>query len=172
VQTSGPFSISGGHFRQTERMTSLKDTLKSDLTAAMKAGDDMLKSTLRMTIAAVMNAEVAGNEAVELTDDQVLKILQAESKKRLESAEIYQQAGRTEAATQELAEAEILARYLPAAMSDDELQIIVTEEVAAAVGAGNEGAKAMGLVVKAVRARAGSSADGAKIAALVKSALG
>ena len=153
-------------------MTSLKDTLKSDLTAAMKAGDDMLKSTLRMTIAAVMNAEVAGNEAVELTDDQVLKILQAESKKRLESAEIYQQAGRTEAATQELAEAEILARYLPAAMSDDELQIIVTEEVAAAVAAGNEGAKAMGLVVKAVRARAGTSADGAKIAALVKSALG
>ena len=132
----------------------------------------MLKSTLRMTIAAVMNAEVAGNEAVELTDDQVLKILQAESKKRLESAEIYQQAGRTEAATQELAEAEILARYLPAAMSDDELQIIVTEEVATAVAAGNEGAKAMGLVVKAVRARAGSSADGAKIAALVKSALG
>jgi uncharacterized protein YqeY len=153
-------------------MTSLKDTLKSDLTAAMKAGDDMLKSTLRMTIAAVMNAEVAGNEAVELTDDQVLKILQAESKKRLESAEIYRQAGRTEAATQELAEAEILARYLPAAMSDDELQIIVTEEVAAAVAAGNDGAKAMGLVVKAVRARAGSSADGAKIAALVKSALG
>jgi len=153
-------------------MTSLKDTLKSDLTAAMKAGDDMLKSTLRMTIAAVMNAEVAGNEAVELTDDQVLKILQAESKKRLESAEIYQQAGRTEAATQELAEAEILARYLPAAMSDDELQIIVTEEVAAAVAAGNEGAKAMGLVVKAVRARVGSSADGSKIASLVKDALG
>ena len=132
----------------------------------------MLKSTLRLAISAVMNAEVAGNEAVELSDDQVLKILQAESKKRLESAEIYQQAGRTESAAQELAEAEILARYLPAAMSDDELQIIVTEEVAAAVAAGNEGAKAMGLVVKAVRARAGTSADGAKIAALVKSALG
>ncbi len=153
-------------------MTSLKDTLKSDLTAAIKSGDNMLKSTLRLAISAVMNAEVAGNEAVELSDDQVLKILQAESKKRLESAEIYQQAGRTESAAQELAEAEILARYLPAAMSDDELQIIVTEEVAAAVAAGNEGAKAMGLVVKAVRARAGSSADGAKIAALVKGALG
>ena len=102
----------------------------------------------------------------------VLKILQAETKKRLESAEIYTQAGRTEAAAQESAEAEILSRYLPAAMGDDELLVIVTEEVAAAVAAGNEGAKAMGLVVKAVRARAGSSADGAKIAALVKSALG
>ena len=132
----------------------------------------MLKSTLRMAIAAVMNAEVAGSEAVELSDDQVLKILQAEAKKRLESAEIYQQAGRTESAAQELAEAEILSRYLPAAMSDDELLVIVNEEVAASVAAGNEGAKAMGLVVKAVRARAGSSADGAKIASLVKSALG
>jgi uncharacterized protein YqeY len=153
-------------------MTSLKDTLKSDLTAAIKAGDTMLKSTLRLAIAAVMNAEVAGSEAVELSDDQVLKILQAEAKKRLESAEIYQQAGRTESAAQELAEAEILSRYLPAAMSDDELLVIVNEEVAASVAAGNEGAKAMGLVVKAVRARAGSSADGAKIASLVKSALG
>jgi hypothetical protein len=153
-------------------MTTLKGTLKSDLTAAMKAGDNLLKSTLRMAIAAVMNAEVAGSEAVELSDDQVLKILQAETKKRLESAEIYQQAGRTEAAAQESAEAEILSRYLPAAMSDDELLVIVNEEVAAAVAAGNEGAKAMGLVVKAVRGRAGSSADGAKIAALVKSALG
>jgi len=153
-------------------MTSLKDTLKSDLTAAIKAGDNMLKSTLRLAITAVMNAEVAGSEAVELSDDQVLKILQAEAKKRLESAEIYQQAGRTESAAQELAEAEILSRYLPAAMSDDELLVIVNEEVAASVAAGNEGAKAMGLVVKAVRARAGSSADGAKIASLVKSALG
>jgi uncharacterized protein YqeY len=119
-----------------------------------------------------MNAEVAGSEAVALSDDQVLKILQAETKKRLESAEIYTQAGRAEAAAQESAEAEILSRYLPAAMSDDELLVIVNEEVAAAVAAGNEGAKAMGLVVKAVRGRAGSSADGAKIAALVKSALG
>ena len=102
-------------------MSSLRETLKADLTTAMKARDEATVSTLRMVIAAVMNAEVAGNEAVELSDDQVLKILQAESKKRLESAEIYQQAGRTEAAAQELAEAEILARYLPAAMSDDEL---------------------------------------------------
>lgn len=152
-------------------MTSLKDTLKSDLTAAMKAGDVMVKSTLRMAIAAVMNAEVSGAVAVALTDDQVLKVLQAETKKRLESAEIYEQAGRTESAAQEFAEAAILSRYLPAAMSDEELLVIVTDEVAAAKAAGNEGAKAMGLVVKAVRDRAGSSADGAKIAALVKSAL-
>ena len=153
-------------------MSNLKQQLKDDLTASMKARNEVETSTLRMTLAAIMNAEVAGTEAVELSDDQVLKILQAETKKRLESAEIYQQAGRTEAAAQESAEAEILSRYLPAAMSDDELLVIVTEEVAAAVDAGNEGAQAMGRVVKAVRGRAGSSADGAKIAALVKSALG
>lgn len=160
------------HTADLSAMTSLKDTLKQDLTAAMKAGDDMVKSTLRMALSAIMNAEVAGDVAVELTDDQVLKVLQAESKKRLESAEIYAANGRAEAAAQERAEAEILAVYLPAAIGDDELAVIVTEEVAAAAAAGHEGAKAMGLVVKAVRSRVGSSADGSKIASLVKGALG
>ena len=152
-------------------MTSLKDTLKNDLTAAMKAGDDIAKSTLRMALSAITNAEVAGDEAVELSDDQVIKVLQAESKKRAESAELYDQAGRTDAATQERAEAEILATYLPAAMSDDELAQVVADEVAKAAAAGNVGMKAMGMVVKAVRERVGSSADGSKIADLVKSAL-
>ena len=153
-------------------MTTLKETLKQDLTTAMKAGNDLVKSTLRMALSAIMNAEVAGDVAVELTDEQVLKVLQAESKKRLESAEIYATAGRSEAAEQERAEAEILSVYLPAAIGDDELAAIVGEEVAVAAAAGNEGAKAMGLVVKAVRARVGSSADGSKIASLVKDALG
>ena len=153
-------------------MTSLKDTLKADLTVAMKAGNDLAKSTLRMALSAIMNAEVAGNEAVTLDDDQVMKVLQAETKKRLESAEIYTEAGRTEAAAQEKAEAEILSVYLPAAMSSDELAAVVAEEVAQAAAAGNEGGKAMGSVVKAVRERVGSSADGSQIAALVKAALG
>lgn len=152
-------------------MTSLKDTLKNDLTAAMKAGDEVAKSTLRMALSAITNAEVAGDAAVELSDDQVIKVLQAESKKRAESAELYDQAGRTDAAAKERAEAEILATYLPAAMSDDELAQIVSDEVAKAAGAGNAGMKAMGMVVKAVRERVGSSADGSKIADLVKSAL-
>lgn len=160
------------HTADLSAMTSLKDTLKQDLTAAMKAGNDMVKSTLRMALSAIMNAEVAGEVAVELTDEQVLKVLQAESKKRLESAEIYATNGRADAAAQERAEAEILAVYLPAAIGDNELAAVVAEEVAVAAAAGNEGAKAMGLVVKAVRARVGSSADGSKIASLVKDALG
>lgn len=152
-------------------MTSLKDTLKSDLTAAMKAGDETGRSTLRMALAAVTNAEVAGDEAVELTDDQVMAVLQAEAKKRAEAAEIYAGAGRTEAAQKERDELAVLERYLPAAMSEDEIRAIVAEEVAAAAAAGNAGPKAMGLVVKAVRARVGSGADGSVVANLVKAAL-
>ena len=94
------------------------------------------------------------------------------SKKRIESAEIYDGADRTEAALQERAEAAIIEKYLPAAMADDELGKIVAEEVASAMASGITGGKAMGAVVKAVRARAGASADGAKVAALVKAALG
>lgn len=152
-------------------MTTLKETLKTDLTAAMKSGNELAKSTLRMALSAISNAEVAGNEAIELSDDQIIKVLQAESKKRAESAELYEQAGRTDAAAKERAEADILATYLPAAMSVDELASVVAEEVQKAAAAGNSGMKAMGSVVKAVRERVGSSADGSQIADLVKSAL-
>lgn len=134
----------------------------------MKAGNDIAKSTIRMALSAITNAEVAGDEAVELSDDQVIKVLQSEVKKRQESAEVYEQAGRTDAAIKERAEAEVLAVYLPAAMSDDELAAVVQEEVGRA---GAQGMKAMGAVVKAVRERVGSSADGSKIADLVKAAL-
>ncbi|CAB4637933.1 unannotated protein [freshwater metagenome] len=141
------------------------------MTAAMKAREELKKSTLRMALSAITNAEVAGSEAVELNDEQVIKVLQAEAKKRMESAEVYEQNGRADAAAQERAEAEVLMAYLPAAMSDDELGAIVAEEVATAAANGNTGMKAMGAVVKAVRERAGSSADGSKIADLVKAAL-
>lgn len=160
--------------RHTGHMSSLKERIQADLTEAMKAGKEkeVVKSTLRMALAAVMNAEVAGDEAVALSDDQVMAVLLAEAKKRSESAEIYEKAGRTDAATKERAELAVLEAYLPAAMSDDELVAIVNEEVANAAAAGNSGPKAMGLVVKAVRARAGAGVDGGKVAAMVKSSLG
>jgi len=153
-------------------LMTLKEILKTDLIVAMKAGDDLVKSTLRMALAAIMNAEVAGSQAVELSNEQMIAVVQSEAKKRLESAEIYEQNDRPDAATKERAEAAVLASYLPAAMSDEELVAVVAQEVAAAAAAGNQGVKAMGLVVKAVRGRVGSSADGSKIAALVKDALG
>jgi uncharacterized protein YqeY len=102
----------------------------------------------------------------------VMAVLLAEAKKRAESAEIYEKAGRAEAAAKERSELAVLEAYLPAAMSDDELAAIVDEEVANATAAGNSGPKAMGLVVKAVRARAGAGVDGGKVASMVKSALG
>jgi len=68
-------------------MSSLRETLKADLTTAMKARDEATVSTLRMVIAAVMNAEVAGDEAVVLSDDQVMAVLLAEGKKRTEAAQ-------------------------------------------------------------------------------------
>lgn len=152
-------------------MTNLKDQLKADLTASMKARTEVETSTLRMTLAAIMNAEVAGDEAKELTNEQVQEVVRAEAKKRAESADIYKDAGRTEAEIAERSELAILERYLPAAMSDADLEQFVDQEVAAAASSGLTGPKAMGGVVKAVRNRAGAGADGAKIANLVKSRL-
>lgn len=152
-------------------MSSLKDQLKADLTNAMKLRNELETSTLRMTLAAIMNAEVAGAEAVELTNEQVLAVISAEAKKRAESADIYKEAGRHDAESAERAELAILERYLPAQMSDADLEKIVNDQVAEAAKQGLTGPKAMGAVVKAVRGQAGAGADGAKIANLVKAKL-
>ncbi len=152
-------------------MTTLKSRLQEDLTASMRHRDELTTSTLRMALAAVMNAEVAGAQAVVLSDDQVMAVLQAEGKKRAEAAEIYAGAGRAESAAKERAEFAVLEAYLPKAMSDDDLAVIVSDEVAAAAAMGNTGPKAMGLVIRAVRDRTAGAADGGKVAALVKAAL-
>jgi uncharacterized protein YqeY len=149
----------------------IKGRLQADLTTAMKARDEVVVSTIRMLRSAITNAEVAGSEAVELGEPQVEAVLRAEAKKRAEAAEVYEQAGRPESAAKERAEQAVIEGYLPAAIGDDELQAIVSEEVASAAAAGNRGPKAMGQVIKAVRERAGASADGAKIAAMVKTQL-
>lgn len=149
----------------------LKAQLQADLTTAMKARDAVTTGTLRMVLTAIGVVEVAGDAAIELTDDQVLGVLQSEAKKRVEAVDIYRGAGRGELADKETAELQVIERYLPAAMSDEELQGLVEAAVAQAAAEGTTGPKAMGAVVKAVRAQAGASADGSKIAALVKAAL-
>lgn len=151
--------------------TSVKATLKADLTTSMKARDEVTTSTLRMVLSAFTNAEVAGATAVELTDQQAAAVLRAEAKKRVEAAEVYEQNDRAAAGARERAELAVIERYLPAAMNDDQLSAIVDKEVAAARAAGLEGPKAMGGVIKAVRERVGASADGGRIAAIVKAAL-
>ena len=159
-------------FRQTGRMTTLKDRIKADLTEAMKAHDDVTRDTLRMVLSAISNVEVAGDEAIVLTDEQVFVVLRSEAKKRTEAAQIYADAGRTEAAAKERSECAVIERYLPAAIAPEALAALIAEEVAKASAAGATGGKAMGMVVKAVRERVGDGADGAAIAAAVKAALG
>jgi len=151
--------------------TSLKDRLQADLTAAMKARDAVTTSTIRMLRTAITNAEVAGDQAVELSDADTIAVLQSEAKRRAEAADVYEQAGRAESAAKERAELAVIQRYLPAALSDEELAVLVDEEVARAADQGATGPKAMGAVVKAVRERAGAGADGARVAALVKARL-
>ncbi len=149
----------------------MKDQLQSDLTGAMRARDDVAVSTLRMALAAITKAEVAGKEHVALSDDDVRNVLRSEVRKRVEAAELYASAGRDELATRERAQAEVLKPYLPAELDDGALGAIVAEEVANAAAAGATGPKAMGTVMKAVRARVGNNAGGARVADAVKAAL-
>lgn len=146
--------------------------LRIDLNAAMKARDQVVVSTLRMVLSAVQVASVAGDEAIELSDDQVVAVLRSEAKRRTEAAELYDGAGRDEQAAAERAEGAVIERYLPAALDDDALAAIVAAEVAAVAATGLEGPRAMGQVIKAVRERAGDGADGGRVAAAVKAALG
>ena len=150
---------------------SVKARLQTDLTTAMKARDEITTSTIRMVRSAITNAEVAGSTAIELTEQQVIGVLRSEAKKRVEAADVYEQAGRPESAAKERAELAVIERYLPAAMGDAELAALVDEAVVAAAAAGIEGPKAMGQVIAAVRERAGAAADGGRIAALVKARL-
>ncbi len=154
-------------------MTGLSEQLQLDLVVAMKARDDLTKSTLRMAVSAIRNEQVAGKTARVLTEPEILAVLNREVAKRRDSAEAYTAGNRPELAARELAEVEILQHYLPTALSDAELDVIVAEEVAAAA-AGLGAAptmKQMGLVIKAVNARAAGRAEGAKVAAKVKAAL-
>jgi uncharacterized protein len=150
----------------------LKEQLRVDLTAAMRERDDVKVATLRMALAAVTKAEVAGKEHVTLSDAEVTAVLRSEMKKRHEAADMYESGGRLDRAERERAEAAVLAAYLPAEMDDAALAAIVQEEVATVEASGVTGGKAMGVAVKAVRERVGDGADGARIAAAVKTALG
>lgn len=154
-------------------MSELADRMQADLVAATKARDDLVRSTLRMAMTAIKNEEVAGTEARELSDNEVLGVLNREVAKRRDSAEAYTAGNRPELAEKELAEVEVLQRYLPAALTDAELDAIVAEEVAAAAAQAGEALtmRQMGLVIKAVNARAAGRAEGAKVAAKVKAAL-
>ena len=148
--------------------TSLKTTLQTALTEAMRERDQVRAGTLRMTLTAVTNEEVSGKEARALSDDEVLKVITKEAKKRREAATAYQDAGRAELADRELAELTVLEAYLPQQLSDEELDALVAKAVQ---DTGATGMPQMGLVMKAVQPLVAGRAEGGRIAAAVKKAL-
>jgi uncharacterized protein len=148
-------------------MSALKVRLRSDLTTSIKARDELRSSTLRMLLAAITNAEVAGKEARELSDDDIIGVLSTESKKRREAATAFADAGRTELAEKERAEAVVIADYLPEQLD----AAAITEVVRAAIvqtGAAGEGMRAMGKVMGVVQPQVRGRADGGAVAAEVR----
>jgi hypothetical protein len=141
-------------------MPELKARLKSDLNAAMKARDELTTATLRMALTAVTTEEVAGKAARELGDDEVLRVLTREAKKRREAAEAFDGAGRVELAERERAEGTVLDRYLPAQLGDDELGELIT---AAITQSGASGPRDMGAVMKIVQPQVAGRADGKRV---------
>jgi uncharacterized protein len=152
-------------------MSDLKDRLRTDLTTSIKAREELRSSTLRMVLTAITNAEVAGKQSRELTDDDVIGVLSSEAKKRREAAEAFENAGRTEMASKERAEAEVIATYLPEQLSQEEIADLVTSAIAQTDAAG-EGMRAMGKVMGVVQPQVKGRADGGAVAAEVRRQLG
>lgn len=149
--------------------TPLEQRLREDLTTAMRARDELTTATLRMVLTALQTEAVSGKQARELTDEEALQVLTREGKKRRESAEAYDAASRAELAQRERDELEVLARYLPAQLSEDEVREIVAAAVAET---GAEGMKGMGAVMKVVTPQTRGRADGALVSAEVRRQLG
>lgn len=147
-----------------------KTELRSDLTTAMKAKDKTRVRTLRAVLTAVMQAEVAGTEATEVSEEQVNDIFVREAKTRRESLEAYEAADREDLAVVEREELEILADYLPAAMSEDEIAELVSSTIAD-LGVADQGMKAMGRVMGVVTPASKGRADGGAVAKEVRKQL-
>ena len=147
---------------------SIKETLQADLNTAIRGRDEVSSSTIRMLLTAITNEEVAGKEKRELKDEEIITVLSREAKKRREAAEAFEAAGRADKAVAEKAEGEVIAKYLPAQLSDADLQKLIDEAIAATGAAGPED---MGKVMGALKPKIAGKADGATVSNLVKAAL-
>jgi uncharacterized protein len=147
--------------------SSLKERLRSDLTAAIRDRDKVKSGTIRMVLTAITEAEVAGSEAIELSDQQVLDVVIKEAKKRREAETAYADAGRAELAEKERAESDVLADYLPQQLTEEEIAAIVAEAIAS-TGAAELGVKGMGKVMAQVTPQTRGKADGSVVAAEVR----
>ncbi len=148
-------------------MAEMKARLRAELTASMKARDELRSSTLRMVLTAITNAEVSGKQARELTDDDVTGILASEAKKRREAAAAFDAGGRLELAAKEQAEAAIIAEFLPEPLSDEQIADLVGSTIED-LGAAQDGMRAMGKVMGALTPRIKGRADGGVVAAEVR----
>ena len=147
---------------------SIKETLQADLNTAIRGRDEVSSSTIRMLLTAITNEEVAGKEKRELKDEEIITVLSREAKKRREAAEAFEAAGRADKAVAEKAEGEVIAKYLPAQLSDVDLQKLIDEAIAAT---GAAGPADMGKVMGALKPKIAGKADGATVSNLVKAAL-
>ncbi len=146
----------------------LKEKLQADLTDAIRSRNEVVSGTVRMLLAAITNEEVAGKAAKVLTDAEIITVLSREAKKRREAVEAYTQANRDDLASKEKAEAVVIANYLPAQLTEDEIKKLIQEainETGASRPAG------MGLVMKVIQPKIAGKADGGVVSGLVKAAL-
>jgi uncharacterized protein len=143
----------------------LKKRLRADLNAAMRARDQVRMRTLRMALTSITNEEVAGASARDLSDDEIVRVLTREARKRREAAEAFSAAGRDDQAAAERAEGDVLAGYLPAQLSDDELAALVAATIAET---GASGLPGLGLVMKTVTPQVAGRAEGSRVAAEVR----
>ena len=147
---------------------SLKEKLQNDLTAAMRARDEIKSSTIRMILTSIKNEEVSGKEARDLSDAEVITVLSREAKKRREAAEAFDQAGAKDRADQERAEGGVIAEYLPKQLSEDEIKALIAEAI---TETGANSPAQMGLVMKSLQPKTAGKADGGLVSSLVKAAL-
>ena len=146
-------------------MAELKERLRADLNTAIRAQDQVRMRTLRLALTSITNEEVAGSSARDLTDEEVVRVLTREAKKRREAAEAFSAAGRSDRAAAERAEGDVLAGYLPAQLSDDELGALVDAAIAETGASGPSG---LGQVMRALTPRVAGRADGGRVAAEVR----
>lgn len=146
-------------------MNELKERLRTDLNAAMRARDQVRLRTLRMVLTSITNEEVSGNTARELSDDEIVRVLTREAKKRREAADAFEAAGRADQAEAERAEGDVLAGYLPEQLTDEELTGMVSAAIAETGAVGMPG---MGKVMKTLTPQVVGRADGARVAAEVR----
>jgi uncharacterized protein YqeY len=146
----------------------LKDSLKHDLTEAIRSRDELVLSTIRLCLSAITNEEVSGKEARVLDEAEVIQVLSREAKKRRESAQAFADANRPDRAERENAEGEVIARYLPTPLSETELASLIAEAIKESGAAGPAG---MGLVMKLLSPKIAGRADGAAVSSAVRAAL-